>query len=142
MRSKLIIAVISLLLVISCSKEDKPVQQQDEPENTPDTNLTPEEKFSSAILTDFLSESEDEELANYLETEIYKLGSGYKGVSVIEIYPAVWFVMLEKDTTTKNYRLQKFVDFKTNKYYFNMKETSLTITDLISRKSKNTAAGE
>ena len=135
---------------MSCSKDDKNSQQntntqkvqQDDSDNPPDTNLTPQEKFSSSIMLDFLNESDDEALADYLETEIYKMGASYKGASVVEISPAAWLVMLEKDGNTKNFLLQKFVDFKTNEYYFDMKETSLTITDVITRKNKKSPAGE
>lgn len=138
---------IFLSFFVSCSKDEKiPTQQQktqqEDVDNPADTNLTPEEKFSSSIMMDFLNDSDDEDLADFLESEIYKMGANYKGASVVQIYPAVWFVMLEKDGKTKNYLLQKFVDLKTNEYYFNLRETQLNMTDIISRKGSKTAAGE
>lgn len=142
---RIILILISAILISSCSKEDKApqtLQKTGETENPADTNLTPEEKFSTSILADFIGNSEDEELAEYLETEIYKMGAGFKGASLVEISPAVWFIMLEKDGITRNYLLQKYVNFKTNEYYFTFKETPLTITDIVSKRKVNTPAGE
>jgi hypothetical protein len=116
--------------------------QQEDPDETLDTNLTPEEKFSSAVLVDFLNDSDDDELADYLETEIYKLNVNYNGASVIELAPSLWLVMLEKDNTTKNYLLQKFVDFQSNENYFRMKETTLTASDVFSRSRVNIPAAK
>ena len=137
------------VIFISCSKEDKPVTQQNqqkvqnEDNDSPaDTNLTPEEKFSSSILIDFLGDSDDEDLGEFLETEIFKMGASYNGASVVEITPSTWLVSLEKDGNIKNYLLQRYVDFKTNDYYFSMKETTLTLTDVISRSKPKTSAGE
>ncbi len=141
--------ILASAVFISCSKEDKPVTQQNqqkvqnEDNDSPaDTNLTPEEKFSSSILIDFLGDSDDEDLGEFLETEIFKMGASYNGASVVEITPSTWLVSLEKDGNVKNYLLQRYVDFKTNDYYFSMKETTLTLTDVISRSKPKTSAGE
>lgn len=147
---KYIILLFTLTFLVSCSKEDKPVTQQqdqqkvnsDETENPADTNLTPEEKFSASILVDFLDDSDDDDLGEFLETEVYKIGAAYNGTSVVEITPSTWLVSFEKDSTLKNYLLQKFVDLKTNEYYFSFKETNLTVTDVISRTKTKTSAGE
>lgn len=146
---KFIIILLLSMLVISCSKDDKPPQQQitekkqnEENENTADTNLTVEEKFSSAVMVDFLNDSEDEELASFLETEIYKMGANYTGTAVVEITPSTWLAVMEKDGATKNFLIQKFIDFKTNEYYFSLKETTLTLTDIISKNKIKTSAGE
>lgn len=149
---KYLVILITFTAFISCSKDEKPVTQQqnqqkvqnqnDENETSADTNLTPQEKFSSSILIDFLGDSDDEDLAAYLEAELYKMGSNYNGASVVEVTPSTWLVTFEKNGTLKNYMLQKFVDFKTNDYYFSLKETSLTITDVVSRTKPKTTAGE
>ena len=146
---KYIIILFTAAIFVSCSKDDKPVTQQkqqnvqqDDDDNMADTNLTAEEKFSAAILVDFLADSEDEDLAEFLETEIYKMGVNYKGVSVVEVTPSTWLVSFEKDSTMKNYLLQKYVEFRSNEYYFSLKETPLTITDILSRNKPKTSAGE
>jgi hypothetical protein len=147
---KYIIILFTLTFLVSCSKDDKPVIQQqnqqkvnsDDIENPADTNLTPEEKFSASILVDFLGDSDDEDLGAFLETEVYRIGSAYNGTSVVEITPSTWLVSFEKDGNLKNYLLQKFVDIKTNDYYFSFKETNLTMTDVISRTKTKTSAGE
>ena len=139
-----------LFLFSSCSKDDKTTQQTNAPktqvedidDSPADTNMTPEEKFSTAILIDFLNDSSDEKLAEYLETEIYKMNSNYRGASVIEITPSTWLVMLEKDGVTKNYLVQKYVDFTTNEDYFKMKETKITPADVFTRGRTKTSAGE
>lgn len=149
MKFLLPLLILVSVIFISCSKEDKPVTQQnqqkvqnDEGDSPADTNLTPEEKFSSSILIDFLGDSDDEDLGEFLETEIFKMGASYNGASVVEITPSTWLVSLEKDGNIKNYLLQRYVDFKTNDYYFSMKETTLTLTDVISRSKPKTSAGE
>lgn len=149
MKFLLPLLILVSVIFISCSKEDKPVTQQNqqkvqnEDNDSPaDTNLTPEEKFSSSILIDFLGDSDDEDLGEFLETEIFKMGANYNGASVVEITPSTWLVSLEKDGNIKNYLLQRYVDFKTNDYYFSMKETTLTLTDVISRSKPKTSAGE
>ncbi|MEO8514925.1 MAG: hypothetical protein ABI543_15310 [Ignavibacteria bacterium] len=147
---KYLIILLAFTAFISCSKDDKPVTQQqnqqkvsqDDVENPADTNLTPEEKFSSSILIDFLGDSDDEDLASFLENDVYKMSADYNGVTVVEITPSTWLVTFEKNGILKNYLLQKFVDFKTNDYYFSFKETSLTITDAVSRTKPKTSAGE
>jgi hypothetical protein len=111
---KYLLLLLVLICLVSCSKDDKPPLQQntqknqpDENDNPEDTNLTPEEKFSVSILSDFLGDSDDEDLASFLETQIYKMDSAYTGAAVVEITPSTWLVMLEKDGNTKNYLLQK-----------------------------------
>lgn len=146
---KYFFAFLLALILLSCSKEEKLPNQQttdkkqnEEVENPADTNLTPEEKFSASVLVDFLNDSDDDDLADFLESEIYKQGNNYTGAAVVEVTPSTWLVTLEKDGTTKNYLLQKFVDFKTNEYYFSFKETGLTITDVVSRTKNKIPAGE
>ncbi len=147
---KYLLIILTAAIFISCSKDDKPVTQQqnqqkvmqDDSDNPADTNLTPEEKFSASILVDFLNDSDDEDLASFLETEVYKIGANYNGASVVEVTPSTWLVTFEKSGALKNYMLQKFVDFRTNEYYFTFKETNLTITDVISRTRQKTPAGE
>jgi len=148
---KYLFILLILISFDSCTKDDKPeVKQQDtkitppsdDNENPEDTNLTPEEKFSSSILSDFLSDSEDEDLASFLESKVYGFSSTYNGAAVVEITPSTWLVMLEKNGTTKNYILQKYVDFRTNEYYFTFKETTLTLNDIITKGKSKTSAGE
>jgi hypothetical protein len=141
-----ILIFIFLLCFISCSKkEEKPVvtdnkQQSEQNQNTQapvddtapaDTNLTPEEKFSSSVMADFLDGSEDEDLAGFLEDEVFKYSNNYTGAAIIGLSSSTWLLALEKDNTTRNYIIQKYVDFKTNDYYFRMNETNLKITDAI-----------
>jgi hypothetical protein len=142
---KYIIVLFFCVFVISCSKENDPQTDKktnEESENTEDLNLSLEEKFSTAVMVDFLNESEDDDLASFLETEIYKMGSSYTGGAVVEVTPSTWLVSFEKDSTTKNFLLQKFIDFKTTEYYFSMKPTTLTITDIITRSRNKIPAGE
>jgi hypothetical protein len=142
---KLLSLFIAVFLLASCSKEEQDTQtdkKQTEEDNPSDTNLTPEEKFSASILVDFLNDSDDDDLASFLETEVYKTGKNYNGTSVVELTPSTWLVGFEKDSTVKNYILQKYVDPKTNDYYFTFKETTLTIPDVISLKRPKESAGE
>ncbi len=142
---KYYLVLIILIFFASCSGDDKTSQQksdQDESDNPADTLLTPEEKFSAEILNDFLNESDDDDLADFLETAVYNISLGYSGISVVEISPALWFLSFEKDGVIKNYLLQKFMDISSNDYYFRMNETELTITDIISRNKNKTTNPE
>lgn len=131
----IIIIILFSLVLLSCSKDkvaDKKEQkvQEDEELNPADTNLTVEEKFSASILNDFVSSSEDEDLAAFLEDELFKYNDKFRGASLTQLTESLWLVTLENQGATKNFLLQKFVDFKTNDYYFNLKETSLTANDV------------
>jgi hypothetical protein len=139
LRKLFTISIILLFSVIfvSCSKDkdkvtDKKEQkvQEDEEFNPADTNLTVEEKFSASILNDFVSSSEDDDLAAYLEDELFKYNDKFRGASLTQLTESLWLVTLENQGTVKNFLLQKFVDFKSNDYYFNLKETNLTVNDV------------
>ena len=133
------ILIFSLFVLLSCSKEDKQQNQksvkqetkEEEIENPGDTSMTPEEKFSSSIMIDFLDSSDDDDLDAYLQDELFKYSKDYRGASVIQLTNSTWFVSLQNNTMTKNFILQKFVDFNSNDYYFVLKETQLTISDII-----------
>lgn len=144
------VILLNLLYFSSCSNDDKtstrqnnaPKTQIEDSDDLYDTVMTSGEKFSTSILIDFLDDSNDEELAEYLEEEIYKLSPNFRGASVIEITSSTWLVMLEKDGINKNYLIQKYVDFTTNDNYFRMKETTLTVTDVIAKGRVKTSEGE
>ena len=133
------IVIFSLVLFLSCSREDKQQNQktsrqetkQEDVDNPSDTLMTPEEKFSSSIMIDFLDSSEDEDLEGYLQDELFKYSKDYRGASVIQLTNSTWFVSLQSNTNTKNFILQKYVDFGSNDYYFVLKETNLTVSDII-----------
>jgi len=147
---KYLILLFTFAFLVSCSKDETPETQkqnqqkvtQDEGDEQVELNLSPEEKFSAAILVDFLGDSEDEDLASFLETEVFKQGANFNGASVVEVTPSTWLVSLEKGGAVKNYFLQKYVDFKTNEYYFTFKETTLNISDVVSRPKSKSPAGE
>lgn len=136
-----LIFLFFLFSFVSCSKEEKSPQgvknnkqQQVKPEDVDnsDTAMTPEEKFSSSITLDFLDTPEDEDLTDYLETQLFKYSQNYRGASVMQLSNTIWFVSLENNNSTKNFLLQKFVDFNSNDYYFVLKETNLTTAEVIS----------
>lgn len=138
--------ILVSVFIIGCSKEENTQQkvknQTEEFEIAEDIISTPEEKFSASILEDFLAETEDDDLASFLESEIYRQSANFNGAAVVEVTPSTWLISLEKDGKVKNYMLQKYVDFKTNEYYFTLKETSVSITDVISRTKQILPAGE
>ena len=136
-----IIFTFFLFLFISCSKKEEPqgvknnnkkesVSQENSQDNS-DTAMTPEEKFSSSITLDFLDTPEDEDLTDYLENQLFKYSQSYRGASIMQLTNTIWFVTLENKNLTKNFLLQKFVDFNSNDYYFVLKETNLTTADVI-----------
>jgi hypothetical protein len=134
-----IFLVLFCFVLISCSKENKTTTEKQTPskneseeiENPQDTNMTPEERFSSSIMTDLLDNSDDDDLASYLEDELHKYGDTYRGTTVLQLADNLWFVTLDNPAASKNFLLEKFIDFKTNDYYFKLTETNLKISDVI-----------
>lgn len=145
---KYLLILLVLFYFVSCSKED--TKQTDnirkdigeDIENPADTNLTPEEKFSASLMSDFLESSEDDDLADFIESEIYKTSRDYNGTAMVEVTPSTWLVCFEKEGAYKNYLLQKLVDNTSNEYYFSLKETSLSVSDVITRRSIKAPAGD
>lgn len=153
--TKYLLLIAALFLAASCSKkDDKPVtdnkkqtvqtpdSQTDEQVTPADTNLTPEEKFSTSIMTDFLDEVEDEDLQGFLEDEVFKFSNNYTGAAVISLTSSTWLLSLEKDNSVKNYLIQKYVDFKTNDYYFTMNETNMKVPDVVSHNGGKPGTGQ
>ena len=146
---RFVLGILISVILTGCSKDDKQTSTNDKQptvqnqkiespvdDNTPiDTNLTPEEKFSSSVMIDFLDDAEDEDLEGFLEDEVFKFSQNYTGAAIIGLSPSTWLLSLEKDNSTKNYLIQKYVDFKTNEYYFKMNETSLKISDVVTQKN-------
>lgn len=135
--------IILAIGLISCSKDDKPsgevqdqTMQNEDGDTGIDPNLSSEEKFSTAILLDFLGDPEDEDLADFLESQVFSMGANYNGAAVVEVTPSTWIVVLEKDGVVKNHILQRYVDLKTNEYYFTFKETTISIPDVVSKIKK------
>ena len=138
-----ILIISCALFFLSCSKNNPPEQQtnkdkvqqnkkqEEQPVNPDDTNLTPPELFAVTIQSDFLNGNEDEDLGDYFEQELYKYSQNYRGASVNEINESTWLVTLENNQATKNFMLQKFLDFKSNEYYFVLKEVTLTPSELL-----------
>lgn len=133
--------------LISCSKDDKPAgeehdqtTQNEDGDTGIDPNLSPGEKFSTAILMDFLGDPEDEDLADFLVSHVFSMGANYNGAALVEITPSTWIVALEKDGVVKNHILQRYVDLKSNEYYFTFKETALSIPDAVVK--SNTSVGK
>jgi len=145
---KKIFILLLLAGLMSCSKTEKQGEKesanknQEEVENPADTIMTVEEKFSSSILSDFLDDTDDDDLAVYLEDELFKFSQNYRGASVLQISHSLWFVSLEGQNNMKNFLLQKFVDFNTNEYYFRLTDTPLNVSDIIvnSSLSRNSTA--
>jgi hypothetical protein len=140
---KYFLMIILAIGLISCSKDDKPsgevqdqTMQNEDGDTGIDPNLSSEEKFSTAILLDFLGDPEDEDLADFLESQVFSMGANYNGAAVVEVTPSTWIVVLEKDGVVKNHILQRYVDLKTNEYYFTFKETTISIPDVVSKIKK------
>ncbi|MCX7877010.1 MAG: hypothetical protein N2510_00045 [Ignavibacteria bacterium] len=139
MKKFLFFSAILILILQSCTDkirelQQKPEDEKQQEENLADTILTPQEKFAFIMMTDFLNESEDADLASYLEEEIFSMGENFTGAAVIEITPSTWLLSLEKNNTVKNYILQKYIDFKTLESYFTMSETTMKPTEILSKK--------
>jgi hypothetical protein len=127
----LLFFVLILSVFISCSKDESEDDNESDTEESDTTNLTPAEKFSTSLMADFLNEEEDDALELYLEEVFYPQYNGkYKGASITKLGNSVWLITTD-EPDEKNFTLQKFVNMKTDDYYFKLKETKMTIEDIL-----------
>jgi hypothetical protein len=90
-------------------------------ENDADTTaLTPEEAFSQAMVN--ILNTEDEDLQNYLEDEIYPIVKNSNKITIDNISSSLFLLQYVENGTQKNILIQKFYDLEKDEYFFEKRE--------------------
>lgn len=113
----------------SCNKDDPTKQPANNntkteiTEDEPDTNITPQEIFSSALVQNIMGVEEDEDLEVYLEEQIYPIVSKSNKVTLDRISSSEYLLTYDDAGIRKNFILQKFYDPVKDEFVFEKKET-------------------
>ncbi len=116
-----------VLSFISCGKNDvvKKIEKKIEIENAGDeidtVELTPQEEFSSALVSDIL-DVYDEELQIYLEEEIYPIASKSNKITIDKISSSLYLLQYEENGNSKNLLIQKFYNPIKKDFFFDKRE--------------------
>ena len=113
---------------MSCSKEqvkrtiEKKVDTEATEDNEADTTaMSPEEAFSSAMVSNILN-TEDEDLQDYLEAEIYPIVKSSSKVTIDNISSSLFLMQYEEKGSIKNILIQKFYNPSKDEFFFEKRE--------------------
>ena len=124
---KYILFVLILTAFVSCSKDDikrrieKKVDTELSDEEADTTALSPEEAFSSALVNDILK-TDDEDLQNYLEDEIFPAVKNSNKVTIDKISSSLFLLQYTDSGNQKNILLQKFYNPDKDEFFFEKRE--------------------
>lgn len=121
--------ILFSLLIFACGKNsdgDKVNQQgTTSTEESDTTALTPQEALSTTLIEDIMN-TEDEDLAAYIEDEIYPIVSKSQRVTIEKLSASLYLLQYESGGTDKYLLIQKFYNPTTDEMTFTKTETSLT----------------
>jgi hypothetical protein len=122
----ILLGLISIAF-ISCSKDEvkKKIEKRVETEITEDdtdtTAMTPQEAFSSALVSNIL-DIEDEDLQNYLEDEIFSIVKRSNKVTIDNISSSIFLLQYSDSGNQKNILIQKFYNPSNDEFFFEKRE--------------------
>jgi len=130
---KLIPVLFLSLILISCSKEDKPKTEQNNSnsnttQNQPNSNdlsgenMTKEEIFSSTLVQDIAGD-DNEELEIYLEEVIYPMVSKSNKVTLDKISGSLFLLTYDDNGSMKNLLIQEYYSPAKDEMVFDKIET-------------------
>ena len=130
---KIYFNIISLilfsLLIFACGKnsDSSKINQQNTSttEDSDTTALSPQEALSTTLIEDIMN-TEDEDLASYIEDEIYPIVSKSQRVTMEKLSASLYLLQYESGGTDKYLLIQKFYNPTTDEMTFTKTETSLT----------------
>lgn len=124
---KYLLFVLVVIAFASCSKEDikrkieKTTTTEFTEDDTDTTAMTPQEAFSSALVSNIL-DIEDEELQNYLEDEIFPIVRSSKKVTIDKISSSLYLLQYDEGGSQKNILLQKFYNPSNDEFFFEKRD--------------------
>jgi hypothetical protein len=124
---KYLFLVLIVFAFVSCSKEDikrkieKTTNTEVIDEDADTTAMTPEEAFSSAMVSNIL-DTEDEDLQNYLEDEIYPIVKNSNKVTIDNISSSLFLLQYVENGNQKNILIQKFYNPDKDEFFFEKRE--------------------
>ncbi len=126
---KIIIIVLFTIIISSCGKkssDEKSTSQEDlKSEETDTSSLTPQEALSITLIEDIMNQSDDD-LADYIQTEIYPIVAKSQRVTMERISASLYLLEYESSGTEKYILIQKFYSPITDEITFTRTETSIT----------------
>jgi len=129
---KLLPIIFLSMILMSCSKEEKPkvdqnksstTQNQPNAEDLSGENMTREEIFSSILVQD-IAGVENEELEVYLEEVIYPMVSKSNKVSLEKISGSLYLLTYEDNSIMKNLMIQEYYSPVKDEMVFDKTETT------------------
>lgn len=123
---KYFLLILIIVSFISCSKDDikRKIEKTTNTEVTEDetdtTALTPEEAFSSAMVG--ILNTDDEDLQNYLEDEIYPIVKNSNKITIDKISSSLFLLQYVENGNQKNILIQKFYDLDKDEFFFEKRE--------------------
>jgi hypothetical protein len=124
---KYLFFVLIVIAFVSCSKDEikrkieKTTNTEVTEDDTDTTAMTPEEAFSSAMVNNIL-DTEDEDLQNYLEDEIYPMVKNSNKVTIDNISSSLLLLQYFENGNQKNILIQKFYNPAKDEFYFEKRE--------------------
>ena len=127
---KLIPVLFLLVILMSCSKEDKSKteqsnntsQNQSNSNDESNENMTKEEIFSSTLVQDIAGD-DNEELEIYLEEVIYPMVSKSNKVTLDKISGSLYLLSYDDNGTMKNLLIQEYYSPAKDEIVFDKTET-------------------
>lgn len=127
---KLIPVLFLFVILMSCSKEDKPKteqsnnssQNQGNSNDESNENMTKEEIFSSTLVQDIAGD-DNEELEIYLEEVIYPMVSKSNKVTLDKISGSLYLLSYDDNGTMKNLMIQEYYSPSKDEMVFEKTET-------------------
>ena len=121
--------ILFSLLIFACGKnsDSSKINQQNTSttEDSDTTALSPQEALSTTLIEDIMN-TEDEDLASYIEDEIYPIVSKSQRVTMEKLSASLYLLQYESGGTDKYLLIQKFYNPTTDEMTFTKTETSLT----------------
>jgi PBP1b-binding outer membrane lipoprotein LpoB len=127
--SYIILLSLFALLLSSCNKnadeQKKNVQTDSSYDESDTTSLTPQEALSATLLEDIMNQTDDD-LAAYIQDEIYPIVSKSQRVTMERLSASLYLLQYESGGSDKYLLIQKFYSPATDEVTFTRTETSLT----------------
>ena len=121
-----IFLMLTVMIISSCGKNTSEQKKNEQSESISDTMaLTPKEALSATLLEDIMNQSDDD-LADYIQEEIYPLVLKSQRVTMERLSASLYLLQYESSGTDKYLLIQKFYNPQSDEVTFTKTETTIT----------------